>query len=72
MFQWGSAINRLGGTDTWPLSQSLESASNVVYSLIYSSPIRVETIYHIAGKFGGGNFGELTHFEHLVKEILVN
>ena len=28
--------------------------------------------YRIVGKFGGGNFGELTCFEHLVKESLVN
>ena len=28
--------------------------------------------YHIAGKVGGGKFGELTRFEHLVKESLAN
>ena len=28
--------------------------------------------YHIAGKFGGGKFDELTLFEHLVKESLAN
>ena len=28
--------------------------------------------YCIAGKFDGGKFGELTHFEYLAKESLVN
>ena len=28
--------------------------------------------YRIAGKFGGGNFDELTHFEHLAKESLAD
>ena len=25
--------------------------------------------YHIAGKFGGGMFGEFTSFKHLVKKV---
>ena len=29
-------------------------------------------LYHKAGKFGGGKFGELTLFEPLAKESLVN
>ena len=29
-------------------------------------------VYRIAGKFGGEKFGELTLFEHLVKESLTN
>ena len=28
--------------------------------------------YRIAGKFGGGKAGEMTHFKHLAKESLVN
>ena len=28
--------------------------------------------YRIAGKFGGGKFGELTGFEHLAKETVTN
>ena len=28
--------------------------------------------YHIAGKFGGGKFGELASFDHLAKESLAD
>ena len=34
--------------------------------------LSVPTVYHIAGKFDGGKFGESTLFEHLAKESLVN
>ena len=35
--------------------------------------IQVQTlIYYIVEKFGWGKFGELTHFEYLVKESLTN
>ena len=49
-----------------------------VFGLPYSGKVwRGETVansvtYHIAGKFGGGNFGEFTLFECLARKSFVN
>ena len=40
------------------------------YIIDRCSLYRIE--YRIAGKFGGGRFGELTRSEHLAKESLTN
>ena len=47
-------------------------SKNQVWQILYLKHCVYKTTYRIAGKFGGGKFGESILFEPLAKEGLAN